>query len=309
MDHIVGHLGCIDFNDNDGKVYVNDSTTPVDENTFYMEDEYKYVAVSKRDLTMLDELPGATLVIKDTAGNVVVNPWKSTNTAKKIPMVTFEANKEYVLTEITAPYGYDIAESITFYFDETGSLYVKNTEGTYKKLSTETLVMVDGYAYINFSKTDITNGNELPGAVITIKDANGREIDSWTSTTEKHKIKIKDFVADTDYYFTEVTAPDGYDVAETIIFKIGENNKIYIKNADGSYTALETNTLVMQDKPKLTTDITTSETTTTTTTTSSSQVETGDKTPVRQIFVLMLLSVAGLVGLGMLKKRSRKYDR
>lgn len=70
----------------------------------------KYTYFSKKDLTTGDELPGADLVIKDEQGNVV-EEWTSTDTPHKIKDL---ADGTYTLTEITAPYGYEVSEEITF---------------------------------------------------------------------------------------------------------------------------------------------------------------------------------------------------
>lgn len=67
--------------------------------------------VSKRDLTNDDELPGATLTIRDKKGNVV-RQWVS----GKIPTEIrgLHLNTVYTLTETHAPGGYALADSIRF---------------------------------------------------------------------------------------------------------------------------------------------------------------------------------------------------
>ena len=66
--------------------------------------------ISKTDITTCEELPGATLQIINSDGEVVMN-WVSTtepHIIKALPSGT------YTLREITAPYGYDIAEDVQF---------------------------------------------------------------------------------------------------------------------------------------------------------------------------------------------------
>ena len=71
------------------------------------------------------------------------------------------------------------------------------------------------------SKLDITTKQELPGASLKVtKD--DVVIDEWISTSEKHEIKD---LEDGIYILTEVTAPDGYEVAESITFTV-ENGKV-----------------------------------------------------------------------------------
>ena len=67
--------------------------------------------VSKRDLTDDEELPGATLAIKDTDGNTVTT-WVSTDEPHRVTGLHF--GESYTLTEIRAADGYALANDITF---------------------------------------------------------------------------------------------------------------------------------------------------------------------------------------------------
>ena len=68
-----------------------------------------------------------------------------------------------------------------------------------------------------FSKQDITNSKELPGATIVIKDNVTDEIvDEWVSTEEPHIIKY--LVEGKEYIMIETQAPNGYQIAEQITF-------------------------------------------------------------------------------------------
>ena len=71
----------------------------------------KVVAISKVDLTTSEELEGAELEITDKDGNIV-DKW--TSTKEKHIVNNLIENETYTLTEKTAPYGYEITESITF---------------------------------------------------------------------------------------------------------------------------------------------------------------------------------------------------
>lgn len=68
-----------------------------------------------------------------------------------------------------------------------------------------------------FSKQDITNSKELPGAHIVIKDKEtGDIIDEWVSTEEPHIIKY--IIEGKEYIMIETQAPTGYQIAEEITF-------------------------------------------------------------------------------------------
>lgn len=71
----------------------------------------KIVEVIKTDLTTGEELEGAKLQVIDKDGKIV-DEWVSEKEPHKIKGL--EENKTYKLIEITAPYGFEIAEKIEF---------------------------------------------------------------------------------------------------------------------------------------------------------------------------------------------------
>ena len=78
-------------------------------------DEPTRLYVSKQDITTGEELPGATLQIYDRDTNELVEQWVSTDE----PRLIYELpTGNYLLREITAPYGYDIAEDIEFEIED-----------------------------------------------------------------------------------------------------------------------------------------------------------------------------------------------
>lgn len=90
-------------------------TVTTDKQTQKIEMIDKVVLISKTDLVTGEELPGAELTITDTEGNVI-DKWISTNEPHHASGL--EEGKEYILTEITCPYGFKQAESITFKVSE-----------------------------------------------------------------------------------------------------------------------------------------------------------------------------------------------
>lgn len=77
------------------------------------------VSISKQDITNKEELPGATLVIKDYKGNEVES-WVSTTEPHYIEKLT---PGTYTLTETIAPEGYILSdETITFTVKDDGSI-------------------------------------------------------------------------------------------------------------------------------------------------------------------------------------------
>ena len=187
--------------------------------------------VSKRDLTNDEELPGATLSIKDSDGNVVES-WVSTDTPHRV--TGLHLCDAYTLTETRPADGYALADDITFRLlqkvDENGSnlqeaevyyLTTKNflfwTWDDWKLLDDATVIMRDETIKTEFSKKDLTTMEELPGAELTITDKDGTEIDRWVSTDKPHYIEK---LPAGDYTLTEVKAPDGYAFAESVPFTV-----------------------------------------------------------------------------------------
>ena len=187
--------------------------------TIIMVDDTTKVHITKTDITGDKELPGARLQVIDENGNVV-DEWTSTTEAHIIEGVLI-AGKEYTLHEEISPDGYVVANDITFKVSEDGSVDV--------------VVMKDETTKVRISKRDITTDEELPGAKLIIIDEDGNTVEEWTSTNEAHYIEGKLIVGKT-YTLREITAPDGYEVATDITFKVNE---------DGSVTEV-----VMYDKHK-----------------------------------------------------------
>lgn len=136
-----------------------------------MYDKEIEVAISKQDITSQKELPGAELTVADDNGNVI-EKWIST---EEPHMVNLPAGT-YTLTEIAAPERYAKAETITF----------EVTDG----MEVQSVVMYDKPIEVSVSKLDVTNDQELPGAKLIVKDQEGKEIESWISTEEPHKMNL-----------------------------------------------------------------------------------------------------------------------
>lgn len=85
-----------------------------------VKDEKTKVWFYKFDMVTGEELPGAALELKTLDGKTV-DTWISGKTPHRIEG-SLEAGKTYILTETSAPSGYEISESIRFTVPEDGSL-------------------------------------------------------------------------------------------------------------------------------------------------------------------------------------------
>lgn len=162
--------------------------------------------------------------------------------------------EDYRLEEIEAPSGYKLAAPVDF--------TVRTPEqgvGPGENL-TEQVVLKNELTALSISKTTINSTDELPGAVLTVykaaedgsiaRDEAGNEIVAqtitgeslrWTSGTEMKK--IEGLPAGT-YVLREITAPDGYEVAEEITFTLMPDGTVMTGGK-----ACEGNIVRMQDKP------------------------------------------------------------
>ena len=216
------------------------------------------VDISKQDITNGKELPGAKLEIRDADGNLVEG-WTSTKTPHTVRGLELE--KEYTLTETRAPDGYAEAESIVFKLVQEGTeqvneVYVKSDDD-WVKLDDATVIMQDA-PVLDIDKTDIA-GNLLPGATLTIRDANDEVVDTWITDYKTHRVPISDqFIKlsgetkEYIYTLTEDAAPAGFEIAESVQFKVqqaDENVCLFVReNVDAEWTRADKRLIQMIDE-------------------------------------------------------------
>ena len=156
-----------------------------------------------------------------------------------------ENSGRYRIVEITAPAGYLLDSTpmeVSFTY-EGQQIAWQVVDGTNTNLRTTVAI----------SKQDITNGKELPGAKLEIRDTDGNLVEGWTSTKTPHTVRGLEL--EKAYTLTETRAPDGYTEAESIVFKLVQEsteqvNKVYVKSND-DWTKLDEATVILQDAPVL----------------------------------------------------------
>lgn len=266
----------------------------LDDATVIMQDDITKVQISKKDLTTNEELPGAELIITDEKGSEI-DRWISTDAPhhmEKLPA------GEYTLTEVTAPDGYAIAERMEFEVLPNGEV--------------QTFEMFDDTIKVKISKVDITTNEELPGAELVIKDKDGTEIDRWISTNGPHYVEK---MPAGDYTLTEITAPNGYKVAESIDFTVlptGEMQTVVMKDArEDTPTPTPDNTPTPDHTPQPTPNTTPAPTPvpaapTATPTPLLTIPKTGDNSSLGLLLAIAGISLAGLAVL--VHKSARRKD-
>ena len=170
----------------------------------------KQVTVTKTDITGTQEVPGATLTVKDEDGNTV-DTWVSGD--KEHYVSGLEEGKTYTLIEETAPEGYVRAEEITFTV-------------TNEKVDQE-VNMFD--AQVKVTKTDALTGDAVKGAEFTVFDKDGNIVDKWTTDGTAHAVSGLD--AGKEYIIKETKTPEGYMTApdRTLVVSGEQNMDVEIK--------------------------------------------------------------------------------
>lgn len=170
----------------------------------------KQVSVTKTDITGTQEVPGATLTVKDEDGNTV-DTWVSGD--KEHYVSGLEEGKTYTLIEETAPEGYVRADEITFTV-------------TNEKVDQE-VNMFD--AQVKVTKTDALTGDAVKGAEFTVFDKDGNIVDKWITDGTAHAVSGLD--AGCEYILKETKTPEGYMTApdRTLVVSGEQNMDVEIK--------------------------------------------------------------------------------
>ncbi len=166
------------------------------------------VRIRKTDLITGEEISGAVLSIKSLDGKLL-KEWVS---GEEIQITgILKPGETYLLAEVLPATGYAWAEEIPFTVGGDGGIHRVRME--------------DRPTQAEIRKTDMVTGEELPGAVLVLKDKNGRVVDRWTSGNTPHRIMGR-LNAGEAYTLSEVTAPSGYQIAEEVTFTVSEDGTI-----------------------------------------------------------------------------------
>lgn len=172
----------------------------------------------------------------------------------RIPENTTANSGKYRIVELRPPQGYYLdAPDQEFEFVYQGAeTPVIEMENTFENDATSFFV----------SKRKLTGDEELPGATLTIQDKDGSVVRQWVSGDTPTEIRGLEF--DTVYTLVETAAPNGYELAESIRFKLvqrKDENGDLLNEADvyvctgkdwlifDHWTLLEDGMVVMRDAP------------------------------------------------------------
>ena len=184
-------------------------------------------------------LEGANLQIINKENGNIVDEWTSEIENHLITIPT----GEYILREVKAPEGYELASDINFTLVNSGKIIINNKV----QISNEISMIDYKKKEVKISKVDL-NGTELPGATIQIRNEQGKEVEKWISTDQVKTVQL----VPGNYTFHEETAPEGYLAVTDITFTVTKDGKITnMKASNGDQARIIDNQLIVTDKKKI----------------------------------------------------------
>lgn len=243
-----------------------------------VKEEQTETVISKRMIASSVEIKDCHLKISDENGNEIVS-WitgdiSSVKLNEEIDEMGYDNvrvekgdgyavkiygllhDREYTLTETKPADGFVIANDITFKLMESDDenaktkVLVKNGDNFNENIDNQ-VIMYDDTTKIEFSKTDITNGKELPGChmQVTEKDT-GKVMDEWVSSGQSHVIEGK-YAVEKTYVLMETKPRDGYATATSIEFTVANDGKVQKVNMADDTIKVEFNKIASDTKKQL----------------------------------------------------------
>lgn len=248
-------------------------TVTTDKETQHEKLVNKIVKVSKTDLTNGEELEGAELEITDVEGNVIEN-WTST----KEPHIVngLEEGKTYTLTEKTAPYGYEMTESITF------------TVTTDKETQIIEMKDMPILKNVKIIKVDAESKEVIKDkfTFAIYEDQECTKLIKEVKSDKEEGTAIFEELRFGTYFIKEIKAPKGYELSDRVV-KVEINDKgVFI---DDELTEESDNTVTFNFENK-----------------KIEVPQTGDNSHIKLALGILLLATLGLAYLGIKIYKSHK---
>lgn len=193
--------------------------------TFYVYDERNNVVTHPVSITKVDagtgkELNGATLRVISKAVTTMAE-WTTGTAGGDNPHTLHLPAGDYTLQEVTAPAGYEKANDIAFTVTVDGKVMVGGVEKKAVEMKDTRVTKV------TVSKIASDTNAALPGAEMEIwNESRTQQLDSWTTDGTTHTVSLTEGT----YILHEAKAPDGYNKAEDITFKVNKNGTFQIGN-------------------------------------------------------------------------------
>ena len=223
---------------------------------------------SKVGETGSEELEGAKLQVIDKETGSIIDEWIS---GKEPHMIHYLIEgKEYIMKEISAPYGYEIAEEITF------------TAGDGQKVTMKDKMI---RSYIKVNKVDYYDHKDiLKAAEFTLySDAACTKKIRSVKTDTKNGIALFDDLIYGTYFIKETKVPAGYQLSDEVVKVTIDDEWV---NGDDKLR-----TIIYADKPL------------------SGGVVTGDTTATGILLSVVTLSGAALIFVSHKRRKTKKSEQ
>ncbi len=229
--------------------------------TLTMYDRPIRVEISKKRLSggADDYVQGAELALYEQEGTEFKQIYAWTSLATGPVLINYgllQVGNRYKIVETDAPAGFVKADDLYFTVKDYDDFEKTDANG----MVTQSVDMFDDAVIAVISKQTITGGDELVGATLQVIDEDGKVVvefissekrtlltpvqsESLLSAEEKKAFENYNVIYGINletgkaYTLREITSPDGYAVAEDIVFKVDESGKTV------------PNPIVMYDKP------------------------------------------------------------
>ena len=145
----------------------------------------------------------------------------------------------YVMHETVTVDGYTYADDVEFDVASDGTVTIDDEE-------VDSVDMQNTQTFVNIRKEDI-NGDLLPEATLQILDEDDEiVVDNW-ETSDEVDVFTGVLNTNTVYKLHEVDAPEGYNEADDILFKIDSKGNVLIQDESGFWVTVSEHTIVMVD--------------------------------------------------------------
>ena len=249
-------------------VYKVEVTADGDLLTITCENTPTEMEFSKVGETGSEELEGAKLQVIDKETGSIIDEWISGKEPHYIHYLV--EGKEYVMKELSAPYGYEIAEEITFTAGDGQKITMKdNMIRSYIKVN-----KVDYYEHKDILK--VAEFTLYSDAVCTKKIRTAK-------TDTKNGIALFDDLTYGTYFIKETKAPVGYELSDEVVKVTIDDEWV---NGDDKLR-----TIIYADKPL------------------SGGVVTGDTTATGILLSVVTLSGAALIFVSHKRRKTKKSEQ
>ena len=180
------------------------------------------LTIKKVDSETNSPLAGANIEVRRVITNQVV---ASFTTSTKDYTISNLLPGEYTIKETSAPSGYELNTSTYNVVINTNNLNISQTVKNIKENE------------VRLGKIDADTGKLVAGATLKLTNSEGKEVETFVTTTEPYIIRGLD---NGTYYLEEVTPPPGYLLNEKkVTININDNERVYTYNISNEKNKVE----------------------------------------------------------------------